>query len=453
MQALPMTEAELSAWLCLAGARGLTPAALRTLVNAFGGAQAVRAQPFESLAAIAGPQAARAAVSPPAAALREAVANAAAWCLEPGNAIVPLTDPAYPAALLTMHDPPALLYVKGRLELLHAPGVAVVGSRNATPQGLEDAASFARALAAAGLTVISGLALGIDGAAHRAALDAAGATVAVIGTGADIVYPARHRALAHEVAARGAIVSEWPLGTPARRENFPRRNRLIAGLARGVLIVEAAPRSGSLITARLANEMGREVFAVPGSIHAPLSRGCHQLIKEGAKLTETPEDIFDELGVTSPAPPPDASAALPGLFGASGTPALADTSQSQSPVLSPARRPSKPRTPNRPGEPAFYQTEPDPALQDGARASCTGETHSASSVLRPVRPPERAHLDDRAVRVLHALGHAPATLEILVARTGIDGAALQGVLLGLELGGHVSALPGGRYSRIVRQPR
>ncbi|HWX13065.1 MAG TPA: DNA-processing protein DprA, partial [Trinickia sp.] len=253
MHTSQMTTAELTAWLALAGANGLTPAALRALLDAFGAPQAVRAESFDSLAAIAGEQAARAVLAPPAAGFDESVTRLAAWCSETGNALVSLDDPAYPPTLRTMHDPPPLLYVKGRLELLHAPGVAIVGSRNATPQGLEDAEHFARTLAGAGLTVISGLALGIDGAAHRGALDGRGGTVAVIGTGADIVYPAGHRALAHALAAHGAIVSEWPLGTPARREHFPQRNRLIAGLARGVLIVEAALRSGSLITARLAN--------------------------------------------------------------------------------------------------------------------------------------------------------------------------------------------------------
>jgi DNA processing protein len=384
MHTLQMTNAELTAWLALAGANGPTPAALRALLDAFGAPQAVRAQSFDSLAAIAGEQAARAVLAPPGAGFDESVARLAAWCSEAGNALVSLDDPAYPPTLRTMHDPPPLLYVKGRIELLHAPGVAIVGSRNATPQGLEDAEHFARTLASAGLTVISGLALGIDGAAHRGALDGRGGTVAVIGTGADIVYPAGHRALAHSLAARGAIVSEWPLGTPARREHFPQRNRLIAGLSRGVLIIEAALRSGSLITARLANEMGREVFAVPGSIHAPLSRGCHQLIKEGAKLTETPEDIFEELGI-APAPP------------------------------------------SAPSEPA------------SAAASSSG--------LDP------RHVDACAARVLDALGHAPATLEILAARTDMPGAALQGKLLELELAGHVSALPGGRFARTVRQPR
>ncbi len=208
-----------------------------------------------------------------------------------------LADDAYPRALLTMPDPPPLLYVGAVLELLQMRAVAIVGSRSATPQGIEDARRFARALADAGLTVVSGLALGIDAAAHGGALEGAASTIAVIGTGADLVYPSKNRDLAHRIAELGAIVSEWPLGTPARSENFPQRNRIIAGLVGGVLIVEAAMRSGSLITARLANEMGRDVFAMPGSIHAPLARGCHRMIRQGAKLVETPEDVLEEFGL------------------------------------------------------------------------------------------------------------------------------------------------------------
>ena len=182
-------------------------------------------------------------------------------------------------------------------ELLAHRGLAIVGSRNATPQGVANAERFARAFSAAGLTIASGLALGIDAAAHRGALDGAGSTVAVLGCGVDVVYPQRNADLYHLVAARGALVSEFPLGSPPLAANFPRRNRLISGLARGVLVVEAALASGSLITARLAAEQGREVFAVPGSIHSPLSKGCHALIKEGAKLVESAQDVLDELGL------------------------------------------------------------------------------------------------------------------------------------------------------------
>ncbi|MBB4013922.1 DNA processing protein [Niveibacterium umoris] len=226
---------------------------------------------------------------------RSAIDAGLAWVEEPGNAIVTLADAHYPQALLQSADPPLLLYVKGRTELLNRPALAMVGSRNATAQGLANAEAFARALSEAGLLIVSGLALGIDAAAHRGGLEGVGGTLAFIGTGADRIYPARNAPLARRIAEGGAIVSEFPLGTPSVAHNFPKRNRLIAGLAQGVLVVEAAPASGSLITARLAGELGREVFAIPGSIHSPMSKGCHQLIKQGAKLVESAQDVLDEL--------------------------------------------------------------------------------------------------------------------------------------------------------------
>ena len=228
-----------------------------------------------------------------------AVNAALAWADEPGNALISLADRTYPRQLLQTPDPPTLLYAKGRVELLNRPALAVVGSRNATPQGVANAEAFAASVSRAGFTVVSGLALGIDAAAHRGGLGGPGSTVAVIGTGADRVYPARNRDLAQRIAMDGVIVSEFPLGTPALAGNFPRRNRVISGLARGVLVVEAAERSGSLITARLAAEQGRDVFAIPGSIHSPLSKGCHRLIKDGAKLADDARDILDELGVSA----------------------------------------------------------------------------------------------------------------------------------------------------------
>ena len=229
------------------------------------------------------------------------IAMALAWAAEPGNCILTLADAAYPQRLLDTPDPPTVLFVKGRTDLLNAPALAIVGSRNATPQGEANAEAFAAALADAGLTVVSGMALGIDAAAHRGGLRGSSSTIAVIGTGIDRVYPARNQALARDIAAKGAIVSEFPLGTPALKENFPRRNRIISGLAQGCLVVEAAERSGSLITARLAGEQGRDVFAIPGSIHSPLSKGCHKLIKQGAKLVDDARDILEELGLAAAA--------------------------------------------------------------------------------------------------------------------------------------------------------
>jgi DNA processing protein len=219
-----------------------------------------------------------------------------AWLEDAQNHLVTLADATYPSTLLEIPDPPPLLYVKGHVEMLNRPTLAVVGSRNASPQGMKNAEEFAMALSHAGYCIVSGLALGIDGAAHRGALRGNSGTVAVVGTGLDIVYPARHRELAHDIAARGALVSEFPLGTPSRAQNFPRRNRIISGLSCGCLVVEANVQSGSLITARLATEQGREVFALPGSIHSPLSKGCHLLIKQGAKLVDDIKDILEELG-------------------------------------------------------------------------------------------------------------------------------------------------------------
>jgi DNA processing protein len=219
-----------------------------------------------------------------------------AWLSETSHHLVTWADADYPPLLREIPDPPVVLYVIGDRQSLSRPQFAIVGSRNPTPMGRENAQAFARTLARAGLTITSGLALGIDGAAHRGALEAAGTTIAVAGTGLDRVYPARHRDLAHAVVQHGALVSEFPLGTPPKPENFPVRNRIISGLSLGTLVVEAALQSGSLITARLAAEQGREVFAIPGSIHSPQARGCHALIRQGAKLVETAEDILEELG-------------------------------------------------------------------------------------------------------------------------------------------------------------
>ncbi|OIQ88888.1 hypothetical protein GALL_292140 [mine drainage metagenome] len=224
------------------------------------------------------------------------------WLQGPGNALVTLADPDYPRPLLEIPDPPPLLYAKGRLALMNAPAFAVIGSRNATPQGEKTAEDFARALSDAGYCIVSGLALGIDGAAHRGGLQGRASTIAVVGTGLDMVYPARHRELAHRIAELGLLISEFPIGTPSKAQNFPRRNRIISGLSRGCLVVEANLQSGSLITARLAAEQGREVFAIPGSIHSPVAKGCHQLIRQGAKLVDSIHDILEELeGLPPPA--------------------------------------------------------------------------------------------------------------------------------------------------------
>ncbi len=253
---------------------------------------------------------------------RAAVAQALAWCEKSQHYVLCLADADYPQSLLQVADPPTVIYVRGRLDLLNRPACAIVGSRNPTPQGAGNAERFAAALSAAGLTITSGLALGIDAAAHRGALPATGSTIAFVGTGIDRVYPASNQQLARDIAEGGAIVSEFPLGTPPAAANFPRRNRLISGFSRGVLVVEATTESGSLITARLAAEQGRDVFAIPGSIHSPQSRGCHKLIKQGAKLVETAQDVLDEIRWTGSPPmaSDEAKAAAPagGLLQAMG---------------------------------------------------------------------------------------------------------------------------------------
>ncbi|AOV18198.1 DNA protecting protein DprA [Acidihalobacter aeolianus] len=219
-----------------------------------------------------------------------------AWADGADRHLIPLTDIRYPPALREIPDPPLLLYAMGDCELLHHPQLAIVGTRHPSPNGRDIAHAFAKHLAGAGLGITSGLALGIDGAAHEGALDAEGITIAVAATGLDRVYPAAHRGLARRIVQSGIMISEAPLGTHVSRSAFPRRNRIISGLSLGVLVVEAARQSGSLVTARLATEQGREVFAIPGSIHNPMSRGCHRLIREGAKLVETAADVLEEIG-------------------------------------------------------------------------------------------------------------------------------------------------------------
>lgn len=289
-----MSDAEVAAWLRLVATPGLGPVGVRQLLSAFGLPECVLAQEAAHLGRYVSPDVVRALLAPPDDRLAALIERTLAWRAAPGHHLLTLADAAYPARLFDLHDPPPVLYVTGQLTALARPALAVVGARKATAQGRHDAESFAAAFSRAGHAVVSGLALGVDAAAHAGGLREAGGTIAVIGTGVDIVYPARHRDLAHAVAAHGAIVSEFPLGTRAVGHHFPRRNRIIAGLARGVLVIEAAERSGSLITARLAAELGRDVFAIPGSIHSQLSHGAHRLIREGAKLVEVPQDVFEE---------------------------------------------------------------------------------------------------------------------------------------------------------------
>lgn len=337
-----MDHDELGAWLRLTLTPGIGNGAARRLLARFGLPQSIFQQ-TEAALQLCVPAA-------QAKALREIpqgwealwqttaqwLANAAPQ--GPARAIVSLGDLRYPQALLDTEDPPLLLYLMGPALLLeHQPFpsdrcLAVVGSRNPTAQGAENARLFARALCGAGLTIVSGLALGVDAAAHEGALEAAtsagtmAATIAVVGTGLDRVYPRKNLDLAHRIAAHGLIVSEYPLGTPPLPGNFPKRNRIISGLSQGTLVVEAALASGSLITARMAAEQGREVFAIPGSIHAPQSRGCHALIRQGAKLVESAQDVLEELKIPA--------TTVPGLpHEGVNAPGAAASDETEDPVL------------------------------------------------------------------------------------------------------------------------
>ncbi len=307
-----------------------------------------------------------------------------AWLCQPNHHLLTLDDPRYPRALQQIADPPPLLYLVGDPELLSLPQIAIVGSRNGSAQGLENARGYGRYLSQSGLIPVSGLALGVDAAAHQGALEGMGLTVAVLGTGVDRVYPARHRALAQQIVEQGGLlVSELPLGTPPRAQHFPKRNRIISALSLGVLVVEAALKSGSLITAKQALEQGREVFALPGSIHNPLSKGCHSLIRQGALLVDSAQQVLQELAPMLPC----ASAVVGQLEAASG------------------------------------ESSPD------SSDSCCAEVAAADQQL------------------LTQLGFDPVSLDQLVMRSGLPVAQLQQRLLEMELQGMVVSVAGG-YQRL-----
>jgi len=440
--ALALDISELQHWL---GLSQLKAAHRRTAVSAlreYGTPTAVFdafATSFPNLCARFGKSFAQSILALPHAALQHAAECALAWqAADPiSRHIVALADPGYPDRLLQAADPPLLLFVHGRLDLLVRPSIAVVGSRKPSQQGQENAYAFSRALTQAGWTIVSGLAQGIDARAHQAALDeakasaaeakgagaidaeavdaAAGAsTIAVIGTGIDVVYPWQHRSLSGAISGAGAIVSEWPLGTPARAAHFPQRNRLIAALSHGVLVVEATLRSGSLITARIANDIGRDVFAIPGSIHAPQSRGCHALIKEGAKLVDSVDDILGELTQTE----------LP-----------------KSPSRTIESRPRAVRC-EKPCPTEGNETE---AWNDKQRATAARKPRGA--VAKPSQPASPG--DNTARQVLDLLGHDPATADTLAERGDWDAATVIGALTRLEIGGWVEQ-QAGRYVRTAR---
>lgn len=384
-----MPAQDFEAWFRLLTWPGVTRPVARRLLRALGSPQAVLGAAASQWAAAASSAAAQALSTPdPQASVR--LQLALDWLAgHPARQVLMLGDARYPQPLLHCGDPPLMLFLEGRVELLQLPSVAVVGSRQATPQGLAHARQFASVLSHAGVTVVSGLATGIDGAAHEGALAGAGSTLAVIGTGPDIVYPRRHGGLWRRIAQDGLVVSEHAPGTPALAHHFPHRNRIIAGLTRGTLVVEATLKSGSLITARLALEGGREVFAVPGSIQSAQSRGCHELIRQGAQLVESAQEILESLGLPSS---PTASSAAPASTAA-----------------------------------AAVSDEPD----------------------EPDEPDALDALDARTPhgRLLRAMGHDPVNLDTLVGRTGDAASVLGARLLELELQGLVARLPGGWFQR------
>ncbi|MYN13006.1 DNA-protecting protein DprA [Pusillimonas sp. TS35] len=416
-----LSQTELSAWLRLSMEPGLSSADARRLLAVFGLPQEIYGASMGALARVVPAElVAQMRGEPPELAARS-IERALVWADEPGHHVLTLADAAYPPALLDTHDPPVLLYVNGDASLLSRPSIAVVGARSATPGGLDNARAFARHLAGQGWCVVSGLAQGVDAAAHEGALEACpsgGSTVAVLGTGIDIVYPAANRALAHRIAAAGALVSEFPMGMRALKYNFPLRNRVVAGLSRGVLVVEAARQSGSLITARLASEFGREVFAIPGSIHSPLSRGCHALIRQGARLVESGQDILEELGMPRQARPLTSSTLRGAQDGQADMFAASGAAREVAPA---SAAPAAPRRNAGVGETAVV----------GA-AALGGASLAASS---------------DAGKVLVALAYDPVHIDVLAARSGLDVSTVNVALLDLELSGAVVRLGSGLFQR------
>jgi len=294
---LPTTGTEGEFWIALASIPNLGNDGIRRLLKIFGSPKAVLAANEAALIGEVGAARAKAILSHRVDGESERVIGATLkWLEAPSNHLITLADDDYPAPLLEIADPPVVLYGRGRRDLLASTCLAVVGSRNATPVGMQNAEQFAKTISQQGITIVSGLALGIDAGAHRGGLLGRASTIAIVGTGMDLVYPAQNKALAQQIANEGLVLSEFDLGTPPLPRNFPRRNRIISGLSQGVLVVEAALESGSLITARQALEQGRDVFAIPGSIHSPLSKGAHTLIKQGAKLVDDAQDILSDLG-------------------------------------------------------------------------------------------------------------------------------------------------------------
>lgn len=381
---------EISTWLVFLRAPQLGAVSLRKLLDSHATIQAAYDYANCTSSAESGiPESARAYLHAPDLSLLE---KDRTWLEQPQHFFIPWTSADYPILLRDISGAPAALFGVGNPHWLWSPQLAIVGSRNASAAGIITARSFAKVLAQQGIVITSGLADGIDGGAHAAALEAQGATIAVMGTGPDLIYPRKHRELAEKIAAHGALITEFPPGTPGKAEHFPRRNRIIAGLSLGTLVVEASLQSGSLITARLAAEQGREVFAVPGSIHNPLARGCHQLIRHGAKLTETAGEILEELG------------ALASSLGGHLQHRLHQPSSKSS---------------NQP-----------------AKEAISSDTHLGTEKY-----------DSEYRQLLAALSHDPISIDQLAERTGLVVSTLSSMLLVLELDGVVVAERGGMYMK------
>ena len=384
------THADDLHFLRLAFAHGVGARTLHKLLTAFGEVATVFDATPAALTKIVSEKVARTILTAPSADTQTKIDEALAWlAAAPEHHLLTWAHPDYPKALLESGDAPLVLYAKGRIELLLNPAIAMVGSRNCSQGGTDTAEAFAQAFAERGVTVVSGMALGIDAASHVGALRAAnvrsGSTIAVIGTGIDRVYPAKNKVLAHSIAERGLIVSEYPLGTPPLADNFPKRNRIISGLSLGVLVVEASMNSGSLITARLAGEQSREVFAIPGSIHSTFHKGCHHLIKQGAKLVENAQDVLEELRL-------DAGVTNPNVT-VTGT------------------------------------------ATDAVQTTQTAQTAQATQALAT------------ATGLLQFIEHDPIDVDTLVARSGLAVDHIVTELTLLELAGSIQSLPGGRWQR------
>lgn len=409
-----VNEAERRAWVCLALMPYIGAEAFLQLIRYFGSAQAAWSASLDDVRTVLTRKAALEAWQNRRAEAESAAEAAYRWAENPQCRLLLLCDETFPEQLSEGLTPPPLLFARGRSELLSRPSFAIVGCRHATPAAMRTAFQFAQALSEQGITVVSGMASGVDTAAHQGALTRDGSTIAIWGTGMDRVYPAENRQLAHEIAEKGLILSEFPLGTRPIAGNFPRRNRLIAALSQGTLVVEAAVESGSLITARLAGEMGREVMAVPGSIDNPLSKGCHKLIKEGAKLVETLDDILQEC-------PQLQAAAMPQLA---------------------ISKPASPKTlPSRSVD-ADIESPVMPALKQ-ERLPENPRTESASMPSNSIAEHSSLH-----TQILETMGFSPVHPDILTEQLAVAAADVYEALLELELADQVAALPGGRYQRL-----